>query len=363
MIQLRNGNFLYLPTEFDLSEVDVLGNTVQQWYAQDRVQGPHATATPISGIETIHHCIHELSNGNFLAFTASKQIVENYYTSEFDPAAPRKTQPVMGDTIIEFSRSGEVVWCWNSFDHLDPYRMGYEGLYSYWWVRGFPGHMDWTHGNSLWIDEAANTVLLCLRNQEAIFNIDRATGDILWILGEHTDWPAHLQPKLLQPIGEIQWPYHMHTPSMTQDGRFLVFDNGVFGARPFTMPKRPAETFGRAAEYQIDEANMTVAEVWASEQKGDPDNLLSFAMGDADRLPQTGNVLISYGFCFPPEEVRELEPTEYNRCTHRSSKARVREVTHASPPETVFDVRVINDTPGATFGWACFGAEKIRRLI
>lgn len=363
MIQLRNGNFVYITTEFDVTEVDVLGNTVQQWYAQDRPHGVHETAVPVKNAETIHHCIYELSNGNFMAFTANKKLVEDYYTSEFDPDAPRKTQPVMGDTIIEFTREGEVVWRWNCFDHLDPYRLGYEGLYSYWWVRGFPGHMDWSHGNSMWIDEEENTVLICLRIQEAILKIDRATGEIIWILGEHTDWPTHLQSKLLQPIGDVQWPYHMHTPSMTPEGNFMIFDNGTFGARPFTMPKRPSDTFGRAAEYRIDEANMTVEEVWASEQKGDPDNLVSYAMGDADWMPQTGNVLISYGFSLFPDELEDVEPTEYNRCTHFSSKARVREVTHTLPPETVFDVWVINDTPGATFGWACFGAEKIARLI
>ncbi len=362
MTQLRNGNFVFITTEFDVTEVDVLGNIVQTWYATDRPHGPHETAIPVE-TETIHHCIYELSNGNFMAFTANKQIVEGFYTSEFDPEAPRKTQPVMGDTIIEFTREGKVVWRWNCFDHLDPYRVGYEVLYSYWWVRGFPDHMDWTHGNSMWIDEEENTVLLCLRLQEAIFKIDRSTGEIIWILGEHTDWPEHLQSKLLQPIGNVQWPYHMHTPSITPEGNFMIFDNGVFGARPFTMPLRPAETFGRAVEYHIDEANMTVEEVWASEQKGDPDNLVSYAMGDADWMPETGNVLISYGLSLYPDELEDIGPTEYNRCTHFISKARVREVTHTSPPETVFDVRVINDTPGATFGWACFGAEKIKRLI
>ncbi|MEM8859859.1 MAG: aryl-sulfate sulfotransferase, partial [Chloroflexota bacterium] len=347
--------------EFDVTEVDVLGNIVQQWYAKDRPHGPHPTAIPVPA-ETIHHCIYELSNGNFMAFTANKKIVEDFYTSEFDPDAPRKTQPVMGDTIIEFTREGEIVWRWNCFDHLDPYRLGYEALYSYWWVRGFPDHMDWSHGNSMWIDEEENTVLLCLRIQEAILKIDRATGEIIWILGEHTDWSEEMQKKLLKPIGDVQWPYHMHTPSMTPDGTFMIFDNGVFQARPFTMPKPPAETYGRAAEYRIDEENMTIEELWSSNKKDDPDNLVSYAMGDADLMPQTGNILISYGFSLYPDELTDLKPTEYNRCTHFSSKARVREVTHTHPVETVFDVWVINDNPGATFGWACFGAEKIKDL-
>ena len=362
MIQLRNGNFLFLTTEYDVTEIDVLGNVVQEWYAARRPQGPHATAIPVEG-ETIHHCIYELSNGNFMAFTAQAKAVEDYYTSEWNPDAPRKTQQVMGDTIIEFTRAGEIVWRWNCFDHLDPYRIGYETLYTYWWVRGFPGHTDWTHGNSMWIDEAENTILLCLRLQECILKIDRSTGEIRWILGEHTDWPAHLQDKLLQPIGDIQWPYHMHTPSITEDGTFLIFDNGVFGARPFTMPKLPSETYGRAVEYVINEEKMTVQQVWASDQKGEADNLVSYAMGDADYMAQTGNVLVSYGMAVTPEQVRDVPPTEYNRCSHVRGQTRVREVTRTTPPETVFDISLRIDADEPNVGWSCFGAERIERLV
>ena len=362
MIRLRNGNFLYITTEYDVTEIDILGNIVQQWYAKDRPQGAHPTAIPIDG-QTIHHCIYELSNGNLMAFTAQAKEVENYYTSEWNPDAPRKTQMVMGDTIIEFTRNGDIVWRWNCFDHLDPFRIGYETLYTYWWVRGFPGHTDWTHGNSMWIDELENTILLCLRYQEAIIKIDRASGEIIWILGENLDWPDHLQGKVLRPIGDIQWPYHMHTPSITKDGTFLIFDNGVFGARPFRTPKLPRDTFGRAAEYRIDEANMTVKQIWASDHKGDPDNLISYAMGDADEMPNTGNVLISYGMSITPEQAHDIPATEYNRCSHQRCQARIREVTRSTPPETVFDVRLRIDKDEPNIGWVCFGAEKIGQLI
>ncbi|MEM7127117.1 MAG: aryl-sulfate sulfotransferase [Chloroflexota bacterium] len=362
MIQLRNGNFLFLTTEFDVTEVDVLGNVVQEWYASRRPQGPHDTAIPVDA-ETIHHCIYELFNGNFMAFTANAKEVENYYTSEWDPDAPRKTQMVMGDTIIEFTREGKILWRWNCFDHLDPYRIGYDTLYSYWWVRGFPSHMDWSHGNSMWIDEEENTIILCLRHQEAILKIDRGSGEILWILGEHTDWSPELEKKLLQPVGEIQWPYRMHTPSITADGTFLIFDNGIFGARPFTMPKKPSDTYGRAAEYRIDEEAMTVEQIWASDQASETDNLVSYAMGDADFLSGTGNVLVSYGMAVTPEQVHDVPPNEYNRCSHVRGRSRVREVTRTSPPETVFDVHLRNDEDEPNVGWSCFGAERIERLI
>ncbi len=359
-IRLHNGNFLYLTTDFRLTEVDPLGNERQAWYASHRPQGSDDTAIPIEA-QTLHHCIYELANGNFMAFTANAQEVPDFYTSEWDPNAPRQTQMVMGDTIIEFTREGEVVWRWNCFDYLDPYRIGYETLYTYWWVRGFPGQAGWTHGNSMWIDEEANTLLLCLRCQEAILKIDRHTGNIQWILGEPTDWPEALQSKLLKPIGPVQWPYHMHSPSITGDGIFLIFDNGLFQARPFTPPKAPAETYGRAAAYAIDEANLTVREVWASDTFG-PDNMISYAMGDADWLPKTGNVLISYGLGLRRNQVTDIKNTQWNACTHHRPSTRIREVTRTTPPDIVFEVGLRNDAEEPNIGWVCFGAERLEGL-
>ena len=65
--------------------------------------------------------------------------------------------------IVEFTPSGEVVWRWDSFDHLDPYRIGYDALDAYWHVRGFPGAADWTHGNGVTYDARDDSVLVSLR--------------------------------------------------------------------------------------------------------------------------------------------------------------------------------------------------------
>ena len=87
VIRLQNGNFLYLTTEYVVTEIDILGNIQNQWYARQRPYGLHETAIPVEG-QTIHHCIDELPNGNFIAFTANAREIENYYTSELDPDAP-----------------------------------------------------------------------------------------------------------------------------------------------------------------------------------------------------------------------------------------------------------------------------------
>ena len=134
---LANGNILYLTTDFRAVEIDLLGNAVAQWYAANRPQGESAGI----GIPTLtmHHEIDELPSGNLLVMGTEIRQFEDWYTSETDPGAPRDRQNVMGDVIIEFTRSGEVVWEWKALDHLDPYRIGYETFTQYWVRRGFPG--------------------------------------------------------------------------------------------------------------------------------------------------------------------------------------------------------------------------------
>jgi len=223
--RLSNGNLLFHLTDFRTKEVDLLGNTVTEWYAEDRPMGPpdDPASIPIKNAQTLHHQPLETPMGTFLSFSANAREIENYYTSEYDKNAPRKTQMVMGDDIIEFDREGNQLWRWSTWDHLDPFRIGYELTEAYWFVRGFPNHLDWTHGNGLEYDARDDSVIINLRHQDALFKIDRKSGDIVWILGEPTDWPVHLQDKLLKPVGEpFRWLYHAHNPRLTDSGTIIL---------------------------------------------------------------------------------------------------------------------------------------------
>ena len=39
--------------------------------------------------------------------------------------------------------------------------------------------------------------------QDAVVKVDRKTGQVVWILGDHAGWKESLQPKLLTPVGEM----------------------------------------------------------------------------------------------------------------------------------------------------------------
>lgn len=362
---LHNGNILFHETGFRTREIDFTGNIQNEWYAEKRPQGPSDTpgAIPIQGIQTLHHQPHQMPNGNFLAFTANAREVENFYTSETDPNAPRQTQYVMGDDVIEFNRDGEVVWRWSAWDHLDPFRIGYDTFWSYWWVRGFPEHADWTHANGLAYDPSDNSVIISLREQDAIIKIDRATGNIKWIIGEHTDWPEHLQAKLLTPVGDLAWPYHQHNPRLTGDGTIIAFDNHKYAARPFSAYKPAFDSFSRAVEYRVNEQDMTIEQVWASASERNEDSCFSTYMGDAMVLPKTGNRLVVHAICEAYVEGISMDNTIGSRDFHLMDPpkgARVREHAGDDPNDIVFELLVKD--PNELIQWEVYGGVQVKSL-
>ena len=352
--RLRNGNFIFLTADFRAVEIDPLGNEVAQWYAAKRPQGPAEGAIPVD-TETFHHEIDEMPNGNLIVLGTRVKEVANYYTSEYDPDAPRKTQKLVGDEIVEFERdTGKVVFKWDSYDHLDPFRMGYLTLNRFWIRRGFPDSYGWTHGNNVLYVEKDDSLLVNLRKQCAIVKIDHSSGDIKWIIGEPTDW-GELADKVLKPEGDLDWFYYQHAPYPTPNG-IVLFDNGIYRSRPFGERKRPAESRTRAVEYAIDEEAMTVRQLWSSEAV-EGEKVVSWAMGDVEHLPETGNILATYGAMLPPDQLDDLE---WDAMFNTRNWTRVREYTRTDPPELVWEI--VLDAPDSPIGWTAFGGERVPSL-
>jgi hypothetical protein len=361
--RLRNGNILYNTEDASSAEVDMLGNIVRRYYARDRWQGPMPGAMPLDA-RSLHHLPAEMPNGNFLLFTADSRVVEDHFLNEYDPNLPRGKRTVVGDTLVEIDRStGARVWSWNAFDHLDVHRIGFTDG-AYWWTRGFPGAFDWTHGNGLGYDARDDSVIFSLRNQDAIFKVDRKTGDIRWILGENTDWGA-LTSKVLKPVGEpFRMIYRMHNPRLTSKGTVVVFDNGSNQARPPRHPIPPNEAWSRGVEYEIDEKAMTVRQVWASASEAGKDPCHSFAMSDAHRLPVTDNMLVIFGVCSDRRPRTTLSDLEIGPDSIPVSVlpqyALVREYTRTNPAQLVFEARF--QDPQQVFQWQIYGGEKTPTL-
>ena len=155
---------------------------------------------------------------------------------------------------------------------------------------------------------------------------------------------------LLTPTTNQQYfyAYHQHAPMLLPNGNILVYDNGLFRASPPDAVMPDATNFSRAVEYAIDEQSMQVQQVWEYGQFANP-SYYSGAMGDADYLPQTGNVLIVHGNLADVTNSGKLS-------------ARIIEVTHTSPGIEVFNL-VINDEsllPGN--GWRIYRSERLPNL-
>ena len=299
--RVSNGNILMHRFSSSLI-VDMLGNVQAEYYPEDNPMPPpdNPSAIPIRNQQTLHHQPHELPDGNFLAFTANGYPMKDWYSSETDPDAPRKDAIIMADSVVIFTPEGEQVWTWDSMDYLDPWRIGRDTFWSYWWTRGFDQYLDWTHANGLSYDPRDNSILVSFRQQSAVVKIDKKTKEIKWILGHHRGWPERLKDKLLTPVGDLMWPAYQHNPRVTHAGTIILFDNRAYnGAMAFEDYPPLEQNFSRAVEYEVDEENMTVKQVWTSGDTQTEDSCFTYAMSDAWRLPITDNRLVIHAFCTP----------------------------------------------------------------
>ncbi len=177
---------------------------------------------------------------------------------------------------------------------LDTTRIGYNSLTKR--PVGSLGY-DWAHVNAVINDPRDDSIIISLRQQDALVKFSRSTGDLKWILGPHANWSSKFQPFLLTPIGEpFEWQYHQHSPTITPSGTILLFDNGNFRASPFdgTTTTPDSKNYSRAVEYAIDEQNMEIRQVWEY-GKNMAKPLYAGWIGDANWMKTTGNVLITFG--------------------------------------------------------------------
>ncbi|HEY3131906.1 MAG TPA: aryl-sulfate sulfotransferase [Acidobacteriota bacterium] len=357
VIQLRNGNLLYLHLA-GATEIDWLGNIIQQWSPTARGGSGRGDSTLVNA-DTFHHDLCELPNGNFLALSTELRRLTDYPSSESDPLAPAQSANVVGDVVIEFTRDGRIANQWSLFDLLDPYRIGYGSLDGFWSsLYGAPadGTRDWTHGNAVFQDSSEDSILLSLRHQDALVMFSRQTRALQWILGTPGGWNPPWSQYLLEPAGDLQWPYHQHASVVTPEGTILLFDNGNFRARPFEAPLSTVQSYSRVVEYRVDAARRTVSQLWSYGGPGEDSFYTPFG-GSVYRLPHTGNVLVTDGARITDDAGK---PTENSPGSRRW--ARIIELTHTMPAEKVFELIVGDDSQASRLGWSVYRSRRLPSL-
>ena len=347
--RMSNGNILYV-ADGRICEIDLLGDTVAEWYAAGRWRDktPPPGAIPVE-TGMFHHAAIELPSGNILVCSMEIRQIDGFPVKEEEPDGATETARVVGDVIVEFARDGSLVNEYRLLDLLDPRRVCYGSRAAYWVRRGYPDTCDWSHVNGLSYDAADGRIVASVRHQDCLIGIDRETGALDWILGTHANWRAPWSERLLKPADGLEWQYHQHDCSVTPAGTILCFDNGNERAAPPDEKMDGADSYSRAVEFAVDPESRTVRQLW-SRGPGD-DRIYSAYLSGVFRLPETGNTFINYG------GVCTVDGVPSGQVFAGHCKARLIEVTPGSPGETVFELVVNDGADENPVAWSSFRTE------
>jgi len=280
-------------------------------------------------------------------------MVSNFPSSDTVSNAPLVTAKVDDNPVVEISATNAaLINAWSPLALLDPTRVTY---------LTYPGDIygvDNEHANAVIDDPADNSIIVSLRNQNAVVKFSRLTGQLKWILGPPANWATSFQPYLLTPVGTpFEWNYAQHAPMLTPQGTLLVYDDGNYRASPFDASVPDQSNHSRAVEYSINETNMEVSQVWDSTQ-ADVDQLYTPIVGDANWLPQRRNVLVTYGYV---TYINGVHPSPY---ASGATMVRIKELTHDPIPEVVFDLSFFDygNTSANYLGYFCYRSDRIPDL-
>ncbi len=294
-------------------EIDLAGNIISNFTFADLNNWLNAAGYSLV-VNGIHHDILQLPNGHLM-------LLVNHYKNFMDLTGYPGTTAVLGDALIELDQNHNIVWLWDSFDHLCPANPTGPCLYVNRHPLNFP---DWMHANSLQYSPDDGNIIMSVRNQSWVLKIDyengQGTGNILWRLGYQGDFT--LTNGQITDWFSAQHYANVVSPNTTGTYNLEMFDDGdarVLDAAGdiCNSPGQPV-CWSRVPIYQVDESDMTATIVW-------DDNLspvYAFWGGSAQQLPNSNVV-----FCIttPSDDI---------------SGARYMEVTDDPTPQVVLKIEV-----------------------
>jgi len=351
--RLSNGNFAYevWPGTDGMLEIDMLGNIVNRWHFTGTVKEVHDGSIPVA-TDSFHHDYVELPNGNFLLMSSENRVIDDW-PANYELDGQTQQANVIGDVIIEMTRAGDVLREWKLHDIIDPYRLGYNSRREDFWANHYDGVLDgivydWTHGNAIIYEEEDNSFVMSMPYQDAVVKISMDTGELVWILGNPDNWDAPWSDKVLTPVGDVEWSYKHHAISHTENGTYLLFDNGVARSSPPDDRMALEDSYSRAVEYAVDEEAMEVSQPWVYGPDDEP--FYGRYLGDVDWHPQTDNILINVGG-------RETNADGQNAPPGMGTQrwASLIEVTHDQPAEKVWEMRLQADDSN----WSIYRADRL----
>jgi hypothetical protein len=265
-------------TQQIVREFDVTRTTVRETNAA-RVS-EQLVAMGRRPIGAFHHEARRLPGGKILVLASVEQILINVQ-------GPGPVD-VLGDMIVVMDSNLQVVWVWDSFDHLDVTRLA---TLQDTCVSNSAGNCpplylasnatDWLHGNSVQQTPDGN-LLYSARSQDWVFKIDydngNGSGDVFWRLGKDGDFT-------INSSDPSPWFSHQHDAEFEADNETItLFDDS--NRRNVADPSANS----RGQVIQLDEQNR-VANLIVNADLG----LYTFALGAAQKLPN-GNYHFDVGY-------------------------------------------------------------------
>ncbi|MCX6155098.1 MAG: aryl-sulfate sulfotransferase [Candidatus Kapabacteria bacterium] len=217
---------------------------------------------------TDFHDFQFLSNGHALLLGCETRIMDlSKVVTNGNPNAQ-----VFGFILQEQDENKNVVWNWNTFDHIDLTDATQDIDFTRSTVMPF-------HVNSMFEDVDGNLIISC-RNLDEIIKINKSNGNIIWIMGGSLS----KRNQFLfanDSVDNFCGFSHQHAVKRLANGNLLLIDNGNLKPTPFT----------RIVEYSIDEVNKIATKVW---EYFDSPATYAESMGNVQRL-SNGNTIFNWG--------------------------------------------------------------------
>jgi hypothetical protein len=201
------------------------------------------------------HGITHLENGNYIVPSYKMHIDEG-------------GSVLQSFLIEEQTPQGEVVFVWDSINHVSLTEASYTEVREYWIENDINNYF---HGNSVAEAQDGN-LLISGRHVNMVIKIDRYSGEVLWRLGGKLSDFVFVD----DPRGGFS---HQHSVSQLSNGNILLYDNGNLNETQIS----------RVVEYKIDETTKTATLVWSY-----TDGRFTYATGSVQRL-SNGNTFIGWG--------------------------------------------------------------------
>lgn len=248
-------------------------------------QGPDEGTISGDSSEFYHHDFQALSNGNYL-------LVGNHFHFHHPKGARGPLWVKMG-TILEYNAKGDLLWSWESFDHLDDRDVFEAGL------KDNPVHL-----NGIFYEEQTTFLYASFRYIDRVVKIEKASGKIVHSFGRK------------MPSGQAHsandFFHQQHSPYIEGDIMY-IYDNStgkgadsVSSAVIIEMPKDTTQQGKILYRYPFNFGSRQQS--W-SESKGDIDKISSsLLLATMGSIPRTVVIDTTQGIVWQCEHQFRTHP-------------------------------------------------------